>query len=199
MSEIKLFDRWDTQGIEVLDPGLKNYIDLTPRLVPFSYGRNTQQFHRSKMHIVERFMNHLYVPGHRHRKHLISSSYCTGKSSAVWKIMVNTLEIIEKKTNKNPVEVLVRSIENAALREEITSFQVGGIIVRKAVITGPQRRIDLALRIMTQSAYQKCKKGKKKMADHVADEILASYNNDPQKSVAIREKIRIEKEAAGAR
>ena len=73
----------------------------------------------------------------------------------VFKIIKESFETIEKKTNKNPVEVLVRAIENSAMREEVTSFQVGGIIVRKAVITSPQRRVDIVLREFAQGSYQK--------------------------------------------
>ncbi|MFQ6020754.1 MAG: 30S ribosomal protein S7 [Candidatus Aenigmatarchaeota archaeon] len=195
----KIFNKWDTK-VEIKDPGLKDYINLKPVLVPKTFGRHAkQQFHKSNLNIIERLMNHLYVPGHRGKRHRISSGRVTGKSTKVWEIMKNTLEIIEKKTKENPIEVLVRAIENAALREEITSFQVGGIIVRKAVITSPQRRVDMALRLITQGAYQKAFDKPKNMAESLADEIIAACNNDSSKSHAIRERERIEREAAGAR
>jgi small subunit ribosomal protein S7 len=117
----------------------------------------------------------------------------------IWKVIEDTFKILEEKTKKNPVEILVRAIENAALREEITSFQVGGIIVRKAVITAPQRRVDLALRHIVQGAYQRSFNNKKTMAETLADELYAAYNNDPQTSSSIRERERIEREAGGAR
>ncbi len=197
---MKLFNRWDT-NIEVKDPGLKNYINLKAVLVPRSYGRHAQQqFHKtSQLHIIERLMNHLFGPGHRGKKHLISSGRCAGKSTKAWTITKDLLEELEKRTKKNPIEILVRAIENAALREEITSFQVGGIIMRKAVITSPQRRVDIALRLITQASYQKAFGSSMTMAQALADEIMAAYNNDPQKSRAIKEKERIEREAAGAR
>ena len=37
------------------------------------------------------------------------------------------------------------------------------------------------------------------MAEALADELIAAYNNDPSKSEAIREKERVEREAEGAR
>ena len=104
--------------------------------------------------------------------------------------------IIEQRTKNNPVEVLVRAIENASLREEIASFQVGGIIVRKAVITSPQRRVDVALRLITQSSYQKALSNPKSMSQCLAEEIIATYDNDPQNSRAIKEKERIIDERA---
>jgi len=200
MVEIKLFNRWSFKNIEIKDPGIKPYINLDPIVIPKTFGRNTQQkFHKSKMNIVERFANKIMVPGHRGKKHLISSADNVGKTQTVLNIIKNVFEKLEKKTNKNPIEVLVKAIENAALREEIASYQMGGIMVRKAVITSPQRRVDFALSIITQSAYRKSFGKKITIADALADEIYNAYKNDASKSEAIREKERIEREASGAR
>jgi len=200
MVELKLFNKWDTKDIHVNDPGLRNYISLQPVLVPRTEGRSAkQQFHKSKMNIVERLVNHLMGPGHRGKKHHISSGQTGGKNATSMKVVKEALEAIENRTKKNPVEVLVKAIENSALREEITSFQVGGMMARKAVITAPQRRVDLALRLLVQTAYQKSLNNPKKMSTALADEIVFAYNNDVQNSVAIKEKERIEREAAGAR
>jgi len=199
MSEIKLFNKWDTSKIKINDPGLNGYIGLKPVIIPKTHGRHRKQFYKSEISIVERLINHLYIPGHRGKKHLRSSGRCSGDTMSCLEITKDAFEIIEKKTKMNPVEVLVRAIENAALREEITSFQLGGITARKAVIASPQRRIDLALRLLVQASYQKATKGGKPMAPVLAEEILATYKNDASSSHAIREKERIEREAAGAR
>lgn len=200
MSEIKLFGRWDTSNIKVEDPGLAKHITLKPVIVPKSFGRHTQQqFHKSYANIVERLATHLYVPGHRGKKHLISSGRNVGKTFKVWNIIIDAFDMIEKQTKKNPVEVYVKAVENAALREEITSFQVGGIIVRKAVITAPQRRIDLALRRIAQGSYQKSFGKDKSTAKALADELLGAYDYDSQKSHAIKEKERIERESLSSR
>jgi small subunit ribosomal protein S7 len=197
---VKLFNRWSVEGIVVKDPGLRAYISLRPLIVPRTKGRHAaRMFYKSRLNIVERLMNHLFVPGHRGKKHLLSSGRCAGKSITAWKIMLKTLELLAQRTKKNPIEVLVQAIENAALREEITSFQLGGIIVRRAVITAPQRRVDMALRLITQGAYKKAVGKRKAMADTLADEILAAYKYDAAASHAIREKERLEREAAGAR
>ncbi|MEM5877766.1 MAG: 30S ribosomal protein S7, partial [Candidatus Aenigmatarchaeota archaeon] len=89
--------------------------------------------------------------------------------------------------------------ENAALREELTAYQVGGSIVRKAVVTSPQRRVDQALAIISQAAYRRSFGKKRSMADELVDEIFYAYKNDASKSEAIKEKERIEKEADASR
>src|SRR3989338_6875199 len=120
--EIKLFNKWDT-NIEVKDLGLKPYISLTPLFVPRTGGRNVKiRFHKSKNNIVERLMGKLMVPGHRGKKHKLTSGVCTGKSLTVYRIIKEALEIIEKQTKENPVKILVKAVENAAPREEITSI-----------------------------------------------------------------------------
>lgn len=200
MTEIKLFNRWSFKGIEVHDFGLKPYINLIPVVVPKTGGKYAkQQFYKSKMNIIERFGNKLMVPGHRGKKHLLTSGRNTGKTHTAFNIIKEMLEKLEKKTNKNPIEVLVGAIENTALREEITSYRLGGMMVRKAVITSPQRRVDSALSIIIQSAYRKAFGKKISMADALVNEIFYAYKNDSSKSEVIKEKERIEREASGAR
>ncbi len=197
-SIIKLFGRWDTD-IKVNDKGLERYLNVTPFMIPRSAGRNQKkQFHKSKMNIVERLVNHLSIPGHWGKKHKISSGDLPAAHENTLKVVEMAFGIIEKKLNKNPVEVFVRAIENAAIHEETMSYQMGGIIARKAVITSPQRRIDKALRYICQGAYQKAYGKKIRIHEALANEIINAYNNSNE-SVAIREKERIEREAASSR
>lgn len=197
---MKLFERWEMEDIEVEDIGLKNYINVEPVLVPRkSHGRHANQgTGKADVNILERLTNRLFGPGHRGSKHKISSGRCGGDVSSALKILKTTLENIEERTDENPVEVIVRAIENTALREEVSSYQVGSIIRRKAVITSPQRRVDLSLRHLTQGAYSNAVGTDKTMAECLTEEILAAYNNN-RDSYAVRQKERLEREAAGAR
>ncbi|TAL47676.1 30S ribosomal protein S7 [archaeon] len=199
MSEIKLFGKWP-MNVEVSDMGLRPYINLKPVVIPKSGGRlASKQFHKSKMSIIERLMTKQMVPGHRSKKHVLTSGMVVGKWQTNYRFLNQAFDKIEKVTKKNPVEVLVKAIENASTREEIAAYQVGGIIVRRAVITSPQRRVDLALRNITQAAYRKSFGKKTTIADALADEIIAAYNYDLQKSEAIKERDMTEKQAEGAR
>ncbi|MGC9058856.1 MAG: 30S ribosomal protein S7 [Candidatus Aenigmatarchaeota archaeon] len=199
MSEIKLFGKWD-YDVKVEDKGLERYINLEPKIIPKSSGRHSKyQFHKSKMNIVERLITHLMVPGHKSKKHVLTSGRVVGRWQTTYKIVEKAFDKIYEITKKNPLEVFVRAIENAAIREEIAAYQVGGIIVRKAVVTSPQRRVDIALRHIAQAAYRKAFGKKTNMVDALVEEILGAYENNPSKSEAIREKERIEKEAEGSR
>ncbi len=195
---MKLFDTWDT-NIGIGDRGLVNYINLVPILVPKTGGRNTVvRFWKNKYSIVERLMNKLMVPGHRGKKHKLTSGKCTGKSITVYKLVFDTFKIIENKTKKNPVEVFVKAVENSAPREEITTIEYGGAKYPQAVDCSPQRRIDIALRMMVQGAYQKSYGKKKKMVNALSEEILSAYNVE-QGSAAISRKLELERQADGSR
>ena len=200
MVEIKLFDRWSSEGIEVKDPGLKRYISLPSLIVPRTGARYTgSRFHKSQIHIVERLINKLMVTGHRAKKHILTSSHHTGMGVQSANLVEEALTLVAEKTKQNPVEVLVRAIEKAAPREEIIAIEYGGARYPKAVEVAPQRRVDLVLRYMTQGAFQKSFGHKGGMARALAEEILASYNNDAAKSAALSKKTELERQADSSR
>ncbi|MBR9692807.1 30S ribosomal protein S7 [Candidatus Woesearchaeota archaeon] len=196
---VKLFDKWDVTDIKVKDKGLERYLSIKPVLVPKTGARYAgRRFHKSKINIVERLINRTMVPGHKGKKHKFSSGHITGKSQTAYQLVFETFEIIEKKTKKNPVEVLVRAVENAAPREDIITITYGGARYPKAVECAPQRRIDTALKTMVQGAFGKSVKGKKSAAAALSDEILLAYQLSPN-SNAIAKKQEVERQADSSR
>ena len=194
----KIFDLYDISGIEVKDPGLKAVINLQPKLVLNSHGRNVQKFGALKINVIERLMNRIAVAGHRGKKHKIAKGEASGKYSKNMKIVLDAFKLIEKRTGKNPVEVLVRAIENAAPRDEITVIEYGGARYPQAIDVAPIRRINLALRWFVQGASDKAFGKKKTITEALAEElILASENNG--ESFAARKKNEAEKQADSAR
>lgn len=194
-----LFDTWDTSKVEVKDASLKSYISVKQLIVPSNKGRHAyNRFWAPKVHIVERLMNKLQVPGHQGKKHKISSGRNTGKSITLYGIMKRTLQIIESKTGKNPVEILVKAVENAAPREGVTGIEYGGARYSKSVEIGSQRRIDMALRWISQGVYSKSFGKRRKIEDCLVEEILNAYNSD-QKSFAISKKLELERQADSSR
>lgn len=199
MTRYLLFGKWDTSGIQVKDMGLQKYINLQPIIVPRTAGRNAKQrFYKNNASIVERLMNKMMVPGHRGRKHILTSGHCGGKSVTNYNSVKKVLEKIEAQTKQNPVAVLVSAIENAAPRDEITTIEYGGAVYPQAVDCSPQRRVDLVLRLFVQGSYQKSFGKKTKMVDALADEIILASKND-NKSAAIAKKIEHERQADAAR
>ncbi|MBI2140264.1 30S ribosomal protein S7 [Candidatus Woesearchaeota archaeon] len=193
------FNRWDTRGIKVMDPGLERYITLEPRIVPKTGARYAgSKFHKSRVFIIERLINKVMVPGHKGKKHFRTSSKITGKAHTAYNAVEQALLLVEKQTKRNPVEVVVRAIENAAPREEIVAVEYGGARYPKATECAPQRRIDLALRLMTQGAYHRTFNSKKTFVSCLADEIIGAFNLSLT-SNAIAKKSELERQADASR
>ena len=196
---IKVFNRWDVEGIKIYDKGLIDYITLEPKVVPRTVARYAgERFHKSKVFIVERLINKVMVPGHKSKKHFKSSGHITGKAGKAYKIVEKAFEIIEQRTKENPIKVFVEALVNAAPREEIITIEYGGARYPKAVECAPQRRIDIALRYFTQGSYQKSFNTKKAIEDCLADEILNAYKLSNQ-SAAITKKLELERQADASR
>ena len=199
MTEIKYFGRWTADDVVIEDPGLVNYITFEPVHVPKTGARYAKsRFHKSNISIVERFMNKIMGAGHKGKKHVHSTGNTTGKAQTVLSIMEDMLEIIEKKTGRNPIAVLVSGIVNGAPREEIIAIEYGGARYPKAVECAPQRRIDLTIRLMTQSANQKAFDSKKAIAQALADEVMFASEFSPNSAV-ISKKNDTERQADSAR
>ena len=150
------------------------------------------------MNVVERLMNKVAVAGHRGKKHRIQKGKATGKYSKNMKIVLEAFKIIEQKTQKNPVEVLVKAIENAAPRDETTVIEYGGARYPQAVDCAPLRRISLALRNIVHGAYDKSFRSKKSFPQALADELIATAKEEPN-AVAVVKRTELEKQADAAR
>jgi small subunit ribosomal protein S7 len=194
----KIFDLYDISEIQINDLGLKPIINLQSRLILKSNGRNVQKFGAVKINVVERLMNRIGVSGHRGKKHKIILGTSTGKYSKNMAIVLEAFKLIEKRTQKNPVEVLVRAIENSSPRDEITVIEYGGARYPQSVDVSPIRRVNLALRWMTQGASDKAFNKKKTLAEALAEEIMLAADNNSE-SFAMRKKNESEKQADSAR
>jgi small subunit ribosomal protein S7 len=197
-ANIKLFGRWPT-NVEVRDAGLKPYVNLNAVYVPYSAGRAIKkQFWKSKKSIVERLALKLMVTGHKGKKHYWTSNVNTGKGSTQFRVIIDAFEIIEKKTGKNPIEVLVKAIETGSPREGIATIEYGGVRYPKAADLAPQRRIDLVLRWIIQGAFLASLKGKNHIQQTLADEIIATAAGD-SKATAMSKRTDLERQAAASR
>ncbi|MEK6828611.1 MAG: 30S ribosomal protein S7 [Nanoarchaeota archaeon] len=196
--EFKIFDMYDVSEIKIEDPGLRAVINLQPKLIVKSQGRNVSKMGQVKVNIVERLMNRLGVAGHRGKKHKIIMGRSTGKYTKNMGIVLEAFKIIEDKTKKNPIAVLVSAIENAAPRDEITVIEYGGARYPQAVDVSPIRRVNLALRNIIHGAGDRAFGKKKTIVQGLVEEIiLASEKNG--ESLAIKKRNEAEKQADSAR
>ncbi|WP_081579877.1 30S ribosomal protein S7 [Methanomassiliicoccus luminyensis] len=187
-SGVLLFGKYEMTGIGIRDGGLAKYIDLTPITVPHTGGKHANRsFGKSKMSIVERLVNNL-----------MRTEVYTGKKAKSVKAVQDAFAIIAQKTKKNPIQVLVEALENAAPREEITRLQFGGISVPKAVDVAPSRRLDIALRNIAKGTVDASFKNKKPVEECLADELILASKGD-MNSFSVSKKEELERVAASAR
>lgn len=199
MTEIKFFNRWSTEGVSVKDQGLTPYVTLDPKILPKTGARYAgQRFHKSHVFIVERLATKMMNSGHKAKKHQMSSGHNTGKKNNVLKIIEKALAKAEQKLKKNPLAILVDAVENSAPREEVIAIEYGGARYPKAVDVAPQRRVDLALRGLTQGAYARSFNKKMKIEDALAEEIMAASQSSV-KSTAVSRKRDLERQAASSK
>jgi small subunit ribosomal protein S7 len=187
-SAIKLFGEWSFDNIEVRDPGLKRYLKITPVYLPHSGGRHeAQKFKKSEMNVVERLINGLLKPG--------SSG---GDKSRITGVVRAAFKMIYIKSGRNPVEVLVRALENGAPNEDTTRIGFGGVVYRLAVDISPSRRVDLSLRFLIRGIKEQTFGNRKTLEELVADQIIGAANNDGQ-NFAVRRKREMERVAFSSR
>ncbi len=200
MAEIKfkIFDKWDLEEVEIVDPGLACAINLEPKLILKSQGRNVVKFGQAKVNVVERLMNKLSLCGHRNKKHRIEIGHSTGKYSKNMKMVIDAFEIIEKRMKMNPVQVLVNAITKAAPRDEVTIIEYGGARYPQAVDVSPIRRVNLALKHIAHGASEKSFGKKKKLSQALADEIMMAAEENGE-SFSLKKKKDAESQADSAR
>lgn len=196
--QFKIFDLYDISSINVEDPGLKAVINLKPKLILKSHGRNFQKFGQTKVNIVERLINKIAVAGHRGKKHKIGIGHTTGKYSKNVKIILEAFKLIDRKTQRNPVEVLIKAIENSAPRDEVTVIEYGGARYPQAVDVSPVRRVNLALRNIVHGASDRAFNKKKTITQGLAEEIILAAEKNGE-SFSIKKKNESEKQADSAR
>ena len=198
INQFKLFGLYDVNDIKLVDPGMKRYINLEPKLMIKSHGRIREKFGRAKINLLEIFANLIAVPGHRGKKHKIQTGWKAGKYSQNMKIVVETLNIIENKMKMNPIQVLVTALENAAPMDGVTIIEYGGARYPQAVDISPLRRVTMTLRVMVQGSYDKSFNKKTKIEQALANEIMKAFNRDMD-SNAMSKKRDGEKQADSAR
>lgn len=191
-----LFRKWDSSKVEIKDPGLKTSISLKHTITPMTFGRSAlKRFNKAEVNIVERLCNKLMHFGKKYAKN-------TGRMSGKKISLINTVkaafEIINLKTGKNPVEVLVRAVENSAPNEDTTRIVYGGTVYHVSVDVAPIRRVDLALRFIADGVKEATFANPKAIEEHLAEHLILASSNDPT-APSVKKKHELERIAQASR
>ena len=127
-----------------------------------------------KAHIVKREI----VPDPMYQSTLVSKFVnCMmygGKRSTAMHILYDAMDVIQKKTNDEPLKLFKKAVENVKPVLEVKSRRVGGSTYQVPVEVGPNRRTSLSIRwLLTYSRSR----GEKSMEEKLAGELIDAANN----------------------
>ncbi len=200
-SSILLFGKY-AYDVEVTDPSLKKYINLKELKYPSTFRRLSQRdFSKAELNIVERLANS-FMRGGTGKKiggHVIrTEGRLQGKKLKVMHIIEKAFEIIQRQTGKNPLQVYLSALQNAAPIEYTTRIRYGGTIANIAVDISASKRLDMALRNIVHATVIGAFSNRRSMVDVLANELILAAKNDIN-SYAIKRKNEIERMARSAR
>mgnify|MGYP001215081696 FL=1 len=183
-----VFGKWDATEVTCDDPGIAPYINLTTIGVPLSGGIHANQwFGKQRLSLIERFTNGLMRRGPN-----------SGKKGATVSAMNKALDTIHDRTGENPLQILVNAVVNSAPCEGITRIRFGATSQPKAVDVSPSRRVDMAVRNLTQGATSATVKSKRNLTQCIVNEVLKAAEGDVS-SFAVSKREETERIAASAR
>lgn len=113
--------------------------------------------------LVTRFVNNLML---------------MGKKSVAFNIFYDALDIVENKmkdSEKSPLEIWKKALENITPQVEVKSRRVGGATFQVPMEVRPDRKISLSMKNMILYSRKRSGKG---MSDKLAAEIMAAYNEE---------------------
>src|SRR5699024_1493593 len=105
---------------------------------------------------------------------LINKMMVDGKRGTSQKILYNAFDIVQERSDKDAMEVLVEAIVILMTLQEVKSCRVGGSNYQVPVEVRPERRTTLSLRWLVN--YSRLR-GEKTMEERLANEILDAANN----------------------
>lgn len=197
-----LFGKYPVTGFAVEDQSLASYIRVGKKSYPNIFGRRKHQaYYNTHVDIVERLISKLMRGGTGRKvsgKVIRRKGALQGKKLKVMHVVEQSFESIQKKSGRNPVQVLIEALQNAAPIEDTTRVRYGGISYNVAVGISSQRRLDVALRHVALAGLMSAFKNKKTLSEALANEIMLAASNSPD-SYAVKKRIEAERIAKRAR
>ena len=105
-----------------------------------------------------------------------------GKKSLSEKIFYDTMRVVSKKVNEEPVKVFKKVLDNVRPLLEVKSRRVGGATYQVPIEVALDRGYALAMRWLVANSR---KRKEKSMADKLAGEFLDAYN---EKGVSVKKR-----------
>ena len=98
-----------------------------------------------------------------------------GKKGTAEKIFYTSLDIVQEKTKKDPVDIFKKALNNAAPHVEVKSRRIGGATYQDPIEVPSSRQFYLSSLWIIESARNKSGTN---MSNRLASEIIAASNNE---------------------
>lgn len=108
----------------------------------------------------------------------VNNLMLSGKKSVSYKIFYDALDTVEKKAKnieESPLDVWKKALENVTPQVEVKSRRVGGATFQVPMEVRPDRKLSISMKNLILFAR---KRSGRSMADKLADEIIAAYNEE---------------------
>ncbi len=105
-----------------------------------------------------------------------------GKKSVAEKLLYDALDIIQERTQEDPIKIFKRAVDNVKPVVEVKSRRVGGSTYQVPIEVRPSRRLALSMRWLIQGASNR---GEKTMDARLANEFMDAAQN---RGTAIKKK-----------
>jgi small subunit ribosomal protein S7 len=105
----------------------------------------------------------------------VNNMMVDGKKSIAYDIFYNAVELVEKKTNENGLEVWKKALNNVMPAVEVKSRRVGGANFQVPTEVRPERKIALGMKWLISYAR---KRGEKTMYEKLAGEIISASKGE---------------------
>lgn len=105
-----------------------------------------------------------------------------GKKSVAEKLLYDALDIIQERTQEDPIKIFKRAVDNVKPVVEVKSRRVGGSTYQVPIEVRPSRRLALSMRWLIQGA---ARRGEKTMDARLANEFMDAAQN---RGTAIKKK-----------
>ena len=97
-----------------------------------------------------------------------------GKKATATRIIYDAMDELKAKTDKDPLEIFMKALDNVKPMVEVKSRRVGGATYQVPIEIRESRREALAMRWVIGAARDKSGHG---MGERLASELLDAYNN----------------------
>jgi len=104
----------------------------------------------------------------------VSRMMIDGKKATCVRIIYDAMDILKVKSNKEPLEVFLKALDNVKPMVEVKSRRVGGATYQVPIEIRESRREALAMRWIINAARSKSGHG---MSECLANELMDAYNN----------------------